>query len=321
MNHEGLLFIGDPHLASRTPGFRKDDYPTRSLEKLRWSVQYARDHGLWPILLGDLFHWPRDNANWLIAELMAMLAPDILCVAGNHDCHGNALNTHDSLHIILQAERLTLLDAVGPQSTVIDGQTVVVGGTSWGQDLPKAFDPSPWQGQDAPVVFWVTHHDIRFPGYVVPGSIMPYGIPGVDVVINGHIHERLAPVVRDETMWLNPGNITRLSRDRACREHRPAVLQVLFEEGTPMWDWIEVPHERFEDVFFEVETSHTEMSNASAFVQGLAELLMRRTESGAGLAHFLDHNLDLFSPRVAEEIRALALEVLPDDHPWRQKSS
>ena len=29
----GLLFIGDPHLASRVPGFRKDDYPRTILAK------------------------------------------------------------------------------------------------------------------------------------------------------------------------------------------------------------------------------------------------------------------------------------------------
>ena len=32
--YEGLLFVGDPHLASRVPGFRKDDYPRVALEKL-----------------------------------------------------------------------------------------------------------------------------------------------------------------------------------------------------------------------------------------------------------------------------------------------
>jgi len=34
--YAGLMFIGDPHLASRIPGFRKDDYPKVVLEKLDW---------------------------------------------------------------------------------------------------------------------------------------------------------------------------------------------------------------------------------------------------------------------------------------------
>ena len=36
----GILFIGDPHLASRAPGFRKDDYPRAILKKLQWSLGY-----------------------------------------------------------------------------------------------------------------------------------------------------------------------------------------------------------------------------------------------------------------------------------------
>ena len=36
-NYKGLLFIVDPHLASRIPGFRKDNYPKTILAKLRWA--------------------------------------------------------------------------------------------------------------------------------------------------------------------------------------------------------------------------------------------------------------------------------------------
>ena len=64
----GLLFIGDPHLASRPPGFRKDDYPATILEKLRWCLHYAEENNLRPIFLGDLFDFPRDNANWLLVR-------------------------------------------------------------------------------------------------------------------------------------------------------------------------------------------------------------------------------------------------------------
>jgi len=44
----GLLFIGDPHVASRPPGFRKDDYPEAILQKLQWALDYAREHRLGP---------------------------------------------------------------------------------------------------------------------------------------------------------------------------------------------------------------------------------------------------------------------------------
>jgi hypothetical protein len=40
--YQGILFIGDPHLASRQVGFRKDDYPRVILKKLSWCIYYCR---------------------------------------------------------------------------------------------------------------------------------------------------------------------------------------------------------------------------------------------------------------------------------------
>ncbi len=69
----GILFIGDPHIAARAPGFRRDDYAQTILEKLRWCVGYARERQLLVVLLGDLFHHPRDISNWLLVELIKQL--------------------------------------------------------------------------------------------------------------------------------------------------------------------------------------------------------------------------------------------------------
>src|SRR6266550_4036029 len=103
----GLLFIGDPHLASRAPGFRTDEYPRTVVEKLRWALDYARGQRLMPVLLGDLFDFPGDNA---------------------------------TLSILVAAGRVKLLDCdhlwIGP----MNGATVVLGGSCWGQKLPSSFD-------------------------------------------------------------------------------------------------------------------------------------------------------------------------------------
>src|SRR5882757_4789520 len=107
---KGLLFIGDPHLSSRAPGFRKDDYPATILEKLRWSLDYARENQLRPILLGDLFDFPRDNANWLIVRLLPLLEDETLAIYGNHDCKENTLDENDTLSILVHANKIKLLD-------------------------------------------------------------------------------------------------------------------------------------------------------------------------------------------------------------------
>ena len=51
-----------PHLASRIPGFPKDDYMEAIFKKLEYALNYAEEHNLLPVILGDLFNWPRDNA-------------------------------------------------------------------------------------------------------------------------------------------------------------------------------------------------------------------------------------------------------------------
>ena len=44
--YRGILFIGDPHLASRVVGFRKDDYPRTVLNKLAWCLDYCARENL-----------------------------------------------------------------------------------------------------------------------------------------------------------------------------------------------------------------------------------------------------------------------------------
>src|SRR5262245_15200576 len=140
--YRGILFIGDTHLASRTLDFRKDDYPRESLKDFEWCLDYARKHKLLPAVLGDLFHWPRDNANWLLSAILELVSGrEVICIYGNHDCQENRLTEHDSLMILARAGALTLLDDETIWRGRMQGQSVVVGGTSWGQeccaDVPR----------------------------------------------------------------------------------------------------------------------------------------------------------------------------------------
>src|SRR5262249_61550792 len=93
--------------------------------------------------------------------------------------------------------------------------------------LPAEFDPSEIvPDETVPLVLWLTHHDVRFPGYEEVGRFVPREIPGVVIVINGHIHRPLADVVAGTTTWVNPGNIARVRRSDADRSRRPSVLRI-----------------------------------------------------------------------------------------------
>jgi DNA repair exonuclease SbcCD nuclease subunit len=324
----GLLCIGDPHLASRVPGFRKDDYPQTALRKLRWCLRHARENRLLAVLLGDLFHYPRDNANWLVVEVMALLGEHehtgggpVLAVWGNHDCSENCLVPDDTLSVVLASGRLRLVYESDPWLGTVNGIPVAIGGTCWGRELPAAIDRAALagDGRDSPArVVWLAHHDLRIPGAPMStGRLGCREIPGVDLVVNGHIHYRLAAAATGATTWVNPGNISRVDRAAVTRAHVPSVLRIDFDDGAG-WrtNYVSVPHEPFDEVFHPKAGDDDAWSMAdggeSPFVQGLKELQSLKTAEGAGLRQFLEQNLARFDSRVAGEVRKLAQEVLGD---------
>ncbi len=311
--YRGLLMIGDPHLEGRAPGFRKDEYPRVILDKLAWCLEYARQEQLLPAILGDLFDKPRDNPNWMLVELLKLFQSEVLALYGNHDVHQTAeLTSDDSLSLLVTAGRLNLIHPQSPWRGVMGGRNVVVGGSNYRQPIPKKFPLEADSTHDATsLVIWLTHHDLLIPGYD-EGRIKPYEADGIDIMVNGHIHRRLADVPQGRTLWITPGNISRRKRGDATRAHVPSALRIDVLPQAYDIRYVEVPHQSFEEVFHEAVTETTENASRSEFVAGLAELQTRRTSSGAGLVEFLEHNLSQFEPSVADEIRRLAKEVIPD---------
>lgn len=306
-DYAGFLFIGDPHLSSRVPGFRRDDYPRVALTKLAWCLDYAREHRLLPALLGDLFDVPRENANWLLSELITLLRRQfVLAVHGNHDCRENALVEHDSFHVLVAAGSLFLLDHEHLWRGTINRRAVIVGGSSWGQELPDSFDG------DGALVVWMAHHDLQIPGYD-DGRILAAPRPGIDLLINGHIHRRLEALSAGPTLYLNPGSLLRTRRSDASRSHVPSALRVEIAPQGCAPEFITVPHQPFEEVFHPEIVDEPEQPGVSSFVRALDELRKRRTQSGAGLFEFLNANLSQFQPPVAREILRLAEEVTHAD--------
>ncbi|HEX4123917.1 MAG TPA: metallophosphoesterase [Tepidisphaeraceae bacterium] len=306
---EGILCIGDPHLCTWAPGYRKDEYPRTVLNKLVWALTHARENRLLPVLLGDLFHVPRDNANWLIAQLLKILQGKVLTVIGNHDLSEDRLCAHDSLSVLLAADRLHRLDQT-PWVGQINGVAVAIGGTNNGEKLPVAVDRGDFGNPRW--VFWISHHDILFPGYEEAGRIGCQEIPGVDLVINGHIHRSLPDVVRGGTTWCNPGNIARVGRSDATRQHVPGVLRVDVTEDGWTKTRIEAPYLPFEQVFYPVEAMQSEKLGASNFIAGLQSMQKFKTADGEGLRRLIEENLAKFTnERVKAEIINLMKEVLP----------
>lgn len=307
-DYVGLLCIGDPHLEGRTPGHRKDDYPQVILEKLAWCLDYAAEHRLLPAFLGDLFDKPRDNPNWMLVKLIEMFQREIIGLYGNHDCADPELKDHDSLSVLVRSGRYRLLSAESPWRGTMNGRAVVVGGSSYRRPIP--FEYGDRSATTSPLVLWLTHHDLAVPGYEETNWLRPQEIVGIDVVINGHIHQPAEAVTRGQTVWLNPGNISRRSRSVRAREHIPAALRIDITAAGWSPQMVTIPHRSFAEVFHEQLVEAPEQVAPSSFVTGLAELQSRRTQSGAGLMEFLTQNISQFEEPVAAELLSLAQETL-----------
>jgi Calcineurin-like phosphoesterase superfamily domain len=244
----------------------------------------------------------------MLGELITLMKErEIIAIYGNHDCAGTALDDHDSLSLLVKAGAIRLIDSSNPWRGMIRERRVVVGGSSWRTPVPRSFDVDERCGEKSgkPLVIWLAHHDVITPGYDA-GRMASREIAAVELVVNGHIHRRLEPVRRGSTLWLTPGNISRRSRSSVARSHLPAALRIDVWPDRFEPVHVEIPHQPADDVFHESVVVDESETATSRFVEGLRELQLRRTDTGAGLHQFLEQNLDQFSDDVACEIRRLA---------------
>jgi len=242
--YNGLLCIGDPHLAVRPPGARIDDYPRAILDKLAFCLSYAARENLLPALLGDVFHAADEDADWLLDELVAMLAPArAIGIFGNHDCADGELGERDALARVAERCGLSLLDDRRLWRGRICGRRGVVGGAPWGLAIPSELE------RDARVeaVIWLAHAELLLPGS--DAGIVFRAVPGIDLVVNGHVHSRLPLARVGATTWCNPGSIARYSGSATARSREPAALRVDLGPSGLAAKWIPVPHRPAAQVF------------------------------------------------------------------------
>jgi DNA repair exonuclease SbcCD nuclease subunit len=248
-SHKGLLCIADPHLASRSIGRRVDDYSSAILDKLAFCLSYAAKQNLLPAILGDVFHNATEDADWLLDEIEAMLEPaGVVGIFGNHDCSGETLGDDDALARLADRGVLELLDEHRLWRGELSGRHAVVGGAPWGQEIPSSFDRDQ-AGEPPPpeLVIWLAHTDISV--LTAADGIEFREIPGIDLVINGHIHTRMPIARTGSTTWCVMGSISRYSGSTTSRGREPAAVRVDVEPDRVAIAWVPIPHRPAVEVF------------------------------------------------------------------------
>lgn len=308
-NADGLLLIPDPHVAATPPMQRLDSYMDDVLAKLAACLAHAAENNLLPVVLGDLFHWPRENPNTLMVALIELFRPHHPYVlVGNHDKYQARFTADTSLAVLKAAGVVAVLEAPGLFLRLVTPTgTAVIGASPDGTPLPASVDKA--AGEES---VWLTHHGIGFPDYQEK-RVKIREIPGLDWVINGHMHRPQPTIIAGMTHWANPGNITRLKFSRRSKERIPSAA--IWRPGaTDLVAW-PIPHRPFAEVFPDQEFPPEETGTPeveSRFLEGLARLAWRRTREGAGLREFLSVNLNPENPET-ELIWELYREVTHAD--------
>lgn len=316
MTHEtikanGLFLIADPHLADTPPGQRLTGYLDQIMSKMEACLNRAHELSMVPVLLGDLFHWPRDNSNKMLVELIRIFgsrtgADKPWAVVGNHDKYQSRFTEDVSLAVLEAAGALHLMKTDGPQFILETphGQALICASPD-GTPLPKEYDRQP---DDPKTVIWLTHHNIQFPEFIDRAYSIKE-LPGIDWVINGHIHRPQQTIHKGQTTWANPGNITRLTFSRRSMVREPAAA--IWTPGCDdLEKWV-VPFETFDTIFPDQEfpPEEQEIEGESKFIQGLERLAWQRTHEGTGLKQFLEDNVNTKTPE-GELIWGLYEEVI-----------
>lgn len=232
----GILFIGDPHCWSKKPGRRRDtSFQKTVLGKIQQAVEICHEKNLFPILLGDLFHADDDNDVAMMVSLIRLMKSfpyRPIMVDGNHDKENLILGDHNPLKILSEGGQLDVISTLSKWGvlTLEDPQTnekhsVAIGGSPYGTKIPRSYREAYGEerSEDIGTALWLTHEDLNFDGSY-PDAIPIYPMDDVEMVVNGHIHGTKKPVKAGDTVFHNPGNITRLSIDTV--DHIPSV-----------WEW------------------------------------------------------------------------------------
>lgn len=287
----GLLFIGDAHVAATPPGHRREGYREQIMAKLAAALEAAAEGRLVPVLLGDLFHWPRENPNSLLVELIELFRPHKpVVLVGNHDKYQARFTDDVSLAVLHAAGAVRLAAEPGPVLRLSTPQgSVILGASPDGTPIPSEFSKS-----DGETVVWITHHNLSFPDFPEK-QVRLREIPGVDLVVNGHIHRPQPPIRVGGTLWVNPGNMTRLTYARRTLERVPSAWG--WRPGVEDMERVVLPHLPFGQVFPddqppELDTAKPGETEESRFLLGLERLALRRTREAEGLKEFLQANLN-----------------------------
>lgn len=144
--YKGFLFIGDPHIYSKTPGRRKDiSFFDTILDKISQAAKIANDNDLVPIFTGDLFHDDNEEGNDITNKMFKVLREfdtKPITIVGNHEKTEWVLSNKNLLSVLKNGGFIDVISQNGFYGIFEltnennDVYRVALGGTPYGQPIP-----------------------------------------------------------------------------------------------------------------------------------------------------------------------------------------
>lgn len=228
----GFLLIGDPHLDSKTPMSRRDNYREATLRKLDSLLKLAIDTAGVDMVVttGDVFHRsdvpiPISYLNELAEKLKQFRDNNIevRSIIGNHDIPHNNMNyfKNTPLNLLFQSG---LIRPLGFKPYRIEEDNWVLYGLSYTEKSDRLKTIPKTDKKKILVMHYGTEK-------TVPADDVPVSeLTDFDIVFAGHDHMYYPPLVGDGVTVYRPGSFTRRTKE----EHnlsRPIIVYYVDDYG------------------------------------------------------------------------------------------
>ncbi len=228
-----FIGCGDLHAAKNKPRYRIDPYWETWQGKMRWVINYANEVGARLLIAGDIFDTSRvspDVTN-IVLEIFLEAYDVPYVVAGQHDLKYHTDLDKCPLYTLALAGAVKIVDRFEEFT-----------GAGFGQPIPEEANK-----------FLITHTTITEgdPPFFLPDAIAAKKFmrqhQQYDIIISGDYHVPFS-VKLGKQLLINTGTLIRNKKD--MHGYHPYIWDITTGGGNPTKvERIEVPHERFSNVF------------------------------------------------------------------------
>ena len=226
-----LLIFNDPHIRAINPVNRTDNFYESIKSKLKDIVDIANQEKVSSLLCtGDLFDNPVPSFRIFTEAIDILLSAKlpIYTIAGNHDIFGHNPDTLDRT-ILGLSEHYTIINLI--KSPITLSPEITLSGTSFYHDIEN--DMSAFQIEKTTkyhihlVHAMVTIKPFKFSNFILTKDIET----NADVIAVGHQHFGFESHKINDTYFVNPGAVARLSAIPDNLYRTPQIAIVNFVEG------------------------------------------------------------------------------------------